>query len=151
MATPSSILGKEIPWTQEPGRLQSITKRLYTSELLSTLWASVSLNTASLLPDPFYVCLHTQSDYTVNYVVESILCQKQWFLFLYLLFVLCISVFSLDLLLFFICHLACLAFFLFSDPHLQIFISRTINLSVKNFCIEILFIFKFWHLVPKHL
>ena len=30
METHSSILGKEILWTQEPGRLQSITKRLYT-------------------------------------------------------------------------------------------------------------------------
>ena len=41
------------------------TVRLYTTELLSTLQASLSLNTASLLSDPFYVCLQTQSDYTI--------------------------------------------------------------------------------------
>ena len=65
MATHSSILAKEIPWTEEPGRLQSIMKWLYTAELLSTLQASLSLNTASLLSDPFYVYLQTQSDYTI--------------------------------------------------------------------------------------
>ena len=98
METHSSILGKEILWTQEPGRLQSITKRLYTSELLSTLQASVSLNTASLLPDPFYICLHTQSDYTVIILQSPYFAKSSGFCF----YIYCLSsVFQYFLLTFF--------------------------------------------------
>ena len=70
MATPSSILAREIPWTEEPGGLQSMgsqrvghdlaTKTTTTKD--STVWGNFSMDVTSVHPS---VCLSISLIYLI--------------------------------------------------------------------------------------